>query len=152
MKKTLWLILFCILLVGCASRTATKQNIKIDLSTPEGVIDAHFKYLAAKDSDKLPSLFTDREKKLIGSGNLNDIKSVKLNSITEETDTKIREGYSKGGPGKEAGVKDENFKMFRVSFDKKEKSQFKAENYIRCFTIARKDYNSPWLIDEIGQL
>jgi hypothetical protein len=145
------LILFCILLVGCSSRTTTKQNIKVDLSTPEGVIDAHFKYADAKDSDKSLSLFTNREKKLIAGGDLNDIKSIKVKSITEETDPKIREGYSKGGPGKEAGVKDENFKIFRVSFDQKEKYQFKAKNYISWFTIVRKDANSPWLIDEIGQ-
>lgn len=127
------------------------KAVKVDTSTPRGVVEAYFTYINERDIDKVKSLYTERYNQPNDVWpSLKGLEYSKIISIKEITDKKLREGYSVYGPGSLTGIKDEDFVIYSVEYE--EKFRFhKAENYIKEITVIRKDSYSPWLIDDFGE-
>nr|WP_080265256.1 MULTISPECIES: DUF4829 domain-containing protein [Clostridium] len=75
-----------------------------------------------------------------------------MNTIKEEKD---KEGYIKNGRGTITKAKEENIIIYKVDYEVKYKkgaiTPQDSGSYETWFTLIRKDKNSPWLIDEVGE-
>lgn len=108
------------MIVWISGENRPAKAVKVDTSTPRGVVQAYFAYINERDIDKVKSLYTDRNKQPnVVWQSLKSLEYAKVISIKEITDKKIREGYSVYGPGSLTNVKDENFVMYRVEYKEK---------------------------------
>ncbi|MCW6108972.1 DUF4829 domain-containing protein [Clostridium sporogenes] len=75
-----------------------------------------------------------------------------MNTIKEEKD---KEGYIKNGRGTITKAKEENIIIYKVDYEVKYKTGAitpqDSSSYETWFTLIRKDKNSPWVIDEVGE-
>ncbi|APH15131.1 hypothetical protein NPD5_1119 [Clostridium sporogenes] len=83
------------------------------------------------------------------------MKYKKINTIKEEKDPKHKKAYIKYGRGTITGAKEENIIIYKVNYEVKYKKDAvvpqDSGSHETWFTLIRKDKNSPWLIDEIGE-
>lgn len=140
------------MIVWISGKNRPAKAVKVDTSTPRGVVQAYFAYMNERDIEKVKSLYTDRNNQPnVVRPSLKSLEYAKVISIEEVTDKNIREGYSVHGPGSLIGVRDENFVIYKVEYEEKYRFH-KAEKSINYITVMRKDSASPWLIDESGDL
>jgi hypothetical protein len=121
------------------------------LLQPEQVIGNYFGYCNEKNVKGVNSTHTEW---LRGPSLDENLKSIKLNSISEDTRESQKEGYMKYGRGTINGAKAENIKIYKVNYTVKyKKNGVGAEDsgtYEKWIILVRKDKNSSWLIDDIG--
>jgi hypothetical protein len=149
MKKIIPLVSLILLFmfVGC-NKTQTTKSLE-----PKQVIEKYFEYSNKQDKQKVLSTLTEWHNDPNVELGIDNIKSIKINKIAEESDTKQRDAYIKYGRGKQSGYKEDNVLVYKVDYDVK----YKEDNletsgkHIKWFTLVRKDENSAWLIDEIGE-
>ena len=154
-KKALMVVIliFTFLFVGCFKKeNGNDYSYKKSLK-PKQVVQNFFKYYDEKNKDKFLSTLTSHNKDTEwGFGNL---KHINPNSIKEDKNPIQKEAYIKYGRGTTNGVKEENVIIYKVDYDVKYRVSWiypgESGEYIKWFTLIRKDKNSPWLIDEIGE-
>lgn len=140
------------IIVWISGDSKPAKAVKVDTSTPRGVVQAYFAYMNERDIDKVKSLYTDwNNQPNVVWPSLKSLEYAKVISIKEITDKKIREGYSVYGPGSLIGVRDENFVMYQVKYETKDRFH-RPQIFTKEITIMRKNSDSPWLIDEFGEL
>lgn len=140
------------LIILISGNNQPSRTVKADTGSPRGVAEAYFTYMNARDTDKMRSLYTERNKQPnVVWPSLKNLEYAKIISIKEINDKKIREGYSVYGPGSLIGVKDENFVMYQVKYETKDRFH-RPQIFNKEITIMRKSSDSPWLIDEFGEL
>lgn len=157
MKKKLMVIalLLTFIFTGC-SLTEKKTNISnSNKLTPKEVVENYFKYYNKKNKTGIFSTLTKWHNTPNMNFEFDNLKSIKLIIIINDSDPKTKEGYMKYGHGRTNGVKEENVKIYKVTFYVKLKkdgaSAMSGGLHIESFTVIRKDENSPWLIDDHGE-
>ncbi|NEZ46993.1 DUF4829 domain-containing protein [Clostridium niameyense] len=152
MKKQLLLIILLslIVLIGCC-----KFNDNGKLLESDKVIQNYFKYYNNKNKKGVLSTLTKNTCTFNVMFNFGNLKYIKLENIKEDNDLKQKEAYIKYGRGNVDGAKKENVIIYKVKYKVKYKNdKFGPEDggeYVKWFTLIRKDKNSPWLIDDIGE-
>ncbi|WP_229982000.1 DUF4829 domain-containing protein [Clostridium aromativorans] len=125
---------------------------KGQLLQPEQVIKNYFGYYNEKNVKGVNSTHTEW---LRGPSLDENLKSIKLNSIVEDTSPSEKEGYMKYGRGIINGAKAENVKIYKVNYTVKYKKDGigpeDSGTYEKWIILVRKDKNSPWLIDDGGE-
>ncbi|KHD34730.1 hypothetical protein NL50_15935 [Clostridium acetobutylicum] len=159
MKRKLILIAVVIMFMftGC-SLGEKKVNIsnseKLKLK-PNEVIENYFKYYGEKSRTGMLSTLTPWQNKPNTNFEFDNLKSINLINIVEDSNSKQKEAYMKYGRGSVNGVKEENVRIYKVTFDvkckKDDASAFTTGRNIELFTVIRKNKNSPWLIDDHGE-
>lgn len=160
MKKIVFsilLLVFSFSLVACSmaktqesasQRAITKQSLE-----PKQVVENYFKYYNEKNLKEVNSTRTQWSQ--ITTELDKDIKSIKLDSITEDTRPSAKESYIKYGHGKVTGATGDNVVIFQIQYTAKFKigaiTTEGGDNFAKTCIVIRKDKNSPWLIDEIGE-
>ncbi|UZQ52304.1 M56 family metallopeptidase [Clostridium kluyveri] len=165
-KKGIILILLVVTLTAVSlisvnifaqNNISQKNNVtgNRELLQPKQVVENYFKYYSEKDQQHVEKLLT---KEAIGPNPIWVFKYIeyfKIISINEESDPLFKNGYLSHGRGSINGVKKENVKVYRAKYDVKyiEGSVVPEENgnHTCWFYVIRKDKNSPWLIDDMGQ-
>lgn len=126
------LSLLLILIVGCNN----KNNQQDDASMQ--IVKNYFKYMNEKNKKELLSILTDKNKGSKASFGLEDLEYIKLINIKEEKE-----------------LQKENFRVYTVDYEvkysKDSKYPQKSGRYKYQFSVVRKDKNSPWLIDDMGE-
>jgi PBP1b-binding outer membrane lipoprotein LpoB len=156
MKKIIVLLIFlAIVFSGCSKvKTQVTDSQKQPLQ-PNQVIDNYFRYYNEKNREGVLSTQTEVNKAPNIVFGFENLKYIKLISMSEDTNTKQKEAYMKYGRGSINGVKEENVIIYKVKYDVKYKKNGIGPQdsgiYIKWFTVIRKDNNSPWLIDDIGE-
>lgn len=156
MKKITVFILFLVfILSGCSKvKTQVTDSQKQQLQ-PNQVIDNYFRYYNEKNKEGVLSTLTEVNKAPNIVFGFENLKYIKLISMSEDINPKQKEAYMKYGRGSINGVKEENVIIYKVKYDVKYKKNGIGPQdsgiYIKWFTIIRKDNNSPWLIDDIGE-
>lgn len=156
MKKIIVLLLFLVIVFsGCSKvKTQVTDSQKQQLQ-PNQVIDNYFRYYNEKNREGV--LLTQTEVNNVPNTifDFENLKYIKLISMSEDTNPKQKEAYMKYGRGSINGVKEENVIIYKVKYDVKyKKNEIGPQDsgiYIKWFTIIRKDNNSPLLIDDIGE-
>lgn len=156
MKKIIVLLLFlAIVFSGCSKVKTQISDSKNQQLQPKQVIDSYFKYYNEKNREGVLSTETEVNKAPNVVFGFENLKYIKLISMWEDTNPKQKEAYMKYGRGSVNGVKEENVIIYKVKYDVKYKKDGIGPQdsgiYIKWFTIIRKDKNSPWLIDDIGE-
>lgn len=156
MKKIAVFILFLVfILSGCSTAKTQAADSKNQQLQPKQVIDNYFKYYNEKNREGVLSTRTEVNKAPNVVFGFENLKYIKLISMSEDTNPKQKEAYMKYGRGSINGVKEENVIIYKVKYDVKYKKDGIGPQdsgiYIKWFTIIRKDKNSPWLIDDIGE-
>lgn len=160
MKKILFSLIFVVfLLAGCSiaktQQESNSQNKPLPLQ-PKQVVENYYKYSNDKNKKTLLTTLTDWHNAPnvdLGLDNLDFIKTI---SISEDTNQNQKEAYIKYGRGTVNGTTEDNITIFKVNYLVK----YKKENagpqnsgiYTTWFTLIRKDKNSRWLIDDIGEV
>lgn len=158
MKKIVFIILLLVFsLVGC-STVKTQESVSqgVDsqkqLLEPKQVVENYFKYFSEKNLQGVNSTRTQWSQITEVS---KDIKYIKLNSIAEDTRASLKEDYIKYGHGIITGATEENIRVFKIEYTMKYKigaiRTQDSDEYLKWCVLIRKDKNSPWLIDEIGE-
>lgn len=157
MKLKFSLVIFSLLIIlnGCTIETSKTNNISTSLSDPKKVVENYYKYKNEKNKEGLLKTITKGYQSHNSSLGLDVIEYIKLININEETDTTFRKGYL-GNSGKVHGIdKEENVKVYRVEYDIKYKEGAivaeESGKHTWWLFVVRKDKDSAWLIDEIGQ-
>lgn len=159
MKKIILIILFIVFVfTGCSivkiQKTSSQEiNSQKQLLDPKQVVENYFKYYNEKNLELVNS--TRSQWSQITTGLDKNLKSIKLNSISEDNSPIQKEGYMKYGRGEITGAKEENIIIYKIEYIVKYKKDGvgpqDSGKYIKWCTLIRKDENSPWLIDEIGE-
>lgn len=159
MKKKFMVIalLLTFILTGC-SLLQKKVNIsnsdKLKLSSKE-VVENYFKYYNEKSKTGVLSTLTKWHNTPNMKFGFDSLKSINIIDITDDSTPKQKEAYMKYGRGSINGVKEENVKIYKVTYDLKLKNENHwAENsgkHTKWFTVIRTNKNSPWLIDDQGE-
>ncbi|WMJ80194.1 DUF4829 domain-containing protein [Clostridium sp. MB40-C1] len=127
-----------------------------DTKAAETVVRNYFKYKNEKNEEKVLSTLTDSFKSPNVVREYDDLESIKLIGIQEEMNNNIKGSYLKDGQGSVNGTTEKNLKVFkvtyRVKYKENNKSAQESGKYIWWFDVIRKDENSPWLIDDFGEL
>lgn len=158
MKKVVFIILLLVFsLVGC-SMVKTQESVsqggdsQKQLLGPKQVVENYFKYFSEKNLQGVNSTRTQWSQITEVS---KDIKYIKLISITEDTRASVKEDYIKYGHGIITGATEENIRVFKIEYTMKYKigaiCTQDSDKYLKWCVLIRKDKNSPWLIDEIGE-
>jgi hypothetical protein len=162
MKKTVLVILsLFIILTGCSTTKTQQTNSQKQASEsqrllqPKQVVENYFKYLNEKNKKALFTTITEWQKAPNVEWGFDVREYIKLISVKEETNPVFKEGYLSNGRGSINGVKKENVKIYKIEYNVKyKKGAVVAEEsgtQQKWCTLIRKDKNSPWLIDEIGE-
>lgn len=159
MKKKFMIIalLLTFILTGC-SLPQKKVNIsnsdKLKL-TPKEVVENYFKYYNEKSKTGVLSTLTKWHNTPNMKFGFDSLKSINIIDITDDSTPKQKEAYMKYGRGSINGVKEENVKIYKVTYDVKLKNEnYGPENsgkHTKWFIIIRTNKNSPWLIDDYGE-
>lgn len=154
MKKIILITLFLVFVfTGCSTvKTQTLNSQKQPLE-PKQVVENYFKYYNEKNLEGVNSTRTQWSQ--ITAGLDENLKYIKLNSISEDVAPNMKEGYIKYGHGLITGAKEENIMIYKIEYTVKYKKDGvgpqDSGKYIKWCTLIRKDKNSPWLIDDIGE-
>jgi len=125
-------VIMLLTFTGCSKSQTQLSN------SPESkqVVENYFKYWNGKNGKAILSTLTERYATSKMDWEFENLKSVKLNSIKEESNTEL-------------------VVIYRVKFAIKKKKNgigsLNSGNYTWSFTVIRKDKNSPWLIDNYGE-
>lgn len=135
------------------NKTTAITTINPQSLSSKQVLENYFKYCNEKNVDGISSLMTEWRKP---SGELDEnLESIKLNSITEDTRPSQKEAYMKYGHGIVTGTKEENISIYKVKYTVKYKKDGigpeDSGTYEKSYILIRKDKNSPWLIDDGGE-
>ncbi len=159
MKKIISVILFLVfVLTGCSivkTQTTNFQELNLQKQSlePKQVVEKYFKYYNKKNLGGVNS--TRAQWSQMTTGLDENIKYIKLNSMSEDASPSMKEGYIKYGRGTITGAKEENIIIYKIEFTVKYKKEGvgpqDSGKYTKWCTLIRKDKNSPWLIDEIGE-
>ncbi len=123
---------------------------------PNQVIENHFKYINADNKEGLFTTVTDWQKapNVDWGFNKHKYKYIEINSISEDVRPSQKEGYIKYGRGEINGTTEENLKVYTVNYTIKYKFDLTGllgEKISTSYFLIRKDNNSPWLIDDMGE-
>lgn len=136
--------------------TVSKQvinNNSKDLLDAQKVVENYFKYRNEKNAEGLQSTLEEQDPNL--SEDIKDTDYIKIISIKEDTDPMLKEMYLYDVKGKAKEAKAANIKVFNVFYDVKYKEGVQAtegNGKNQCwFWVIRKDKNSPWIINDMGQ-
>ncbi|MCT8977388.1 DUF4829 domain-containing protein [Clostridium sp. CX1] len=154
MKKIILITLFLMFVfTGCSTVKTQEINSQKQPLEPKQVVENYFKYYNEKNLEGVNSTRTQWSQ--ITTGLDENLKYIKLNSISEDVPPTMKEGYIKYGNGLITGAKEENITIYKIEFTVKYKKDRvgpqDSGKYIKWCTLIRKDENSPWLIDEIGE-
>lgn len=142
------IILILLTLIGCKNKVSTSN------SNPQTVVENHFKYKNEKNKDKLLTTLTEVYNTPNMVWGFENLESIKLIEINEDTSENIRNGYLFNGRGSVNGVSPENLKVYKVKYELKLKQDGigpqDSGTYDWWYFVIRKDKNSPWLIDDYG--
>ncbi|WP_123054277.1 DUF4829 domain-containing protein [Clostridium sp. JN-1] len=131
-----------------------KSNSKDSLDAQK-VVENYFKYMNEKNVDAVQKTLINNDERL--SECINSIDYMKLISIEEDTDPELKEPYLYDVKGKAKEAKEAkaaNIKVFNVFYDAKYKEEGGAQKSgkdQKWFWVVRKDKNSPWVIQGMGQ-
>ncbi|URZ08253.1 DUF4829 domain-containing protein [Clostridium felsineum] len=155
-KLALTILILILLFTGCSvNKEVNISNAEKLKLKPNEVIKNYFKYYNEKSRTGVLSTLTDWQNKPNLVLGFNKLKSIKLNTIIEDTDPKEKDIYMKYGRGKVNGVKDADVKNYKVTFTIEYKNNeggpIKNGKHFEWFTVIRKNKNSAWLIDEHGE-
>ncbi len=142
-----------------AKDTSIKENSKTAVNSqllqPQQVIENYFKYLNEKNKEALLTTVTEHFKSPNVVWGLENLEYTKINSISKSVNSLDKDTYMKAGHGSTNSVKEENVKIYNVNYTVKYKTEefpsHPSGNYIIKFIVIRKDMNSPWLIDDLGE-
>ncbi|APF27151.1 hypothetical protein NPD7_2148 [Clostridium sporogenes] len=130
-------------------------NTQKQLLESKKVVENYFKYYNEKNKEKILTTLTEVHDGPNVEWGFENLEYIKLNSIKEEKDPKQNEAYMKYGRGTINGVKQENVIIYKVNYKVKyKKDEIEPQDsgsYETWFTLIRKDKNSPWVIDEVGE-
>lgn len=120
---------------------------------PKQVLENYFKYYNGRNKEGIRLTRTDSENFVFSEDE--DTEYLKLDRMSETFDPSFRESYMKNGRGTITGATEENMRLFRVVFTVKWKMDgigpVVTDKFYKWATFIRKDKNSPWLLDEIGE-
>ncbi|WP_434303708.1 DUF4829 domain-containing protein [Clostridium botulinum] len=147
------ILIFTFLFMSCSEDDHVDDySYRMSLK-PKQVVENYFKYYSEKNEQKLFSTLTAHHENTEWA--FRGLKCIKPNSIEEDKDPIQKEGYMKYGRGSINGVKEENVIIYKVDYEVKYRLNWiypeESGRYIKWFTLIRRDKNSPWLIDEIGE-
>lgn len=161
MKKIILVILFLVfVLTGCSTVRSQRTNYQEPNSQkqplePKQVVEDYFKYYNEKNRKEMLSTLTEWHNAPNVVFGFENLKYIKLNSISEDVAPSMKEGYIKYGRGLVNGAKEENIIIYKIEYTVKYKKDGvgpqDSGKYTKWCTLIRKDKNSPWLIDEIGE-
>ncbi len=157
MKKTVSIMIVIVLLIltGCSKSGKQAADSKKQPLQPRQVIENYFKYYNEKNREGVLSTQTEVNNTPNTEFGFENLKYIRLISMSEDTNPGQKEAYMKYGRGSINGVKEENVLIYKVKYDVKYKKDGVGPEdsgmYTKWVTIIRKDKNSPWLIDEIGE-
>lgn len=152
MKKIMLVILcFVVVITSCfITKRKVSNPQKQSIDSAQQVVENYFKYLNGKDLKGINSTQVQKWKDID-----KNLKHVKLDSISEDKRPSQKEAYMKYGRGTITHAKAENIKVYKVEYTVKYKKDGigpeDSGKDIKWCTLIRKDRNSPWLIDEIGE-
>ncbi|AJD30190.1 MULTISPECIES: DUF4829 domain-containing protein [Clostridium] len=130
-------------------------NTEKQLLESKRVVENYFKYYNEKNKEKILTTLTEVHDGPNVVWGFKNLEYINLNSIKEEKDPKQKEAYMKYGRGTINGVKEDNVIIYKVNYKVKyKKDEIEPQDsgsYETWFTLIRKDKNSPWLIDEVGE-
>lgn len=159
MKKILFSLIFVVfLLAGCSiaktQQVSNSENNSLP-SQPKQVVENYYKYSNDKNKKALLTTLTEWHNAPnvdLGLDNLDFIKTI---SISEDTNQSQKEAYIKYGRGTLTGATEKNVAIVKVTYLVKYKKENSGPQnsgiYTTWFTLIRKDKNSQWLIDDIGE-
>lgn len=157
MKKIVLIILFLVfVLTGCSiGKTQESNSQETDsqkqLLQPKQVIENYFKYYTKRNKEGIRLTRTDSEDFEFDE----NIEYMKLDSISETFNPSFKEAYMKYGRGTINGATEENIRVFKIIYTVKCKKDgigpIDSGKLYKWATFIRKDKNSPWLLDEIGE-
>lgn len=157
-RKSYFIILIFLIMVtftACSSQKprATEKGSKEGLE-PQKVVENYFKYKNEKDKDKLLTTLTELYKAPNVVWGFENLDSIKILNIEEETEERIRRGYISNGRGSINGTTEDNLKVYKVKYEVKYKKDGIGPQdsgiYDWWYFVIRKDKESPWLIDDFG--
>ncbi|KOR24762.1 DUF4829 domain-containing protein [Clostridium sp. L74] len=156
MKKKIMVSIILICLVVCmgyfVERPYNAQNQSLE---PQKVVENYFKYYNEKNKEKVLTTLTKWHDSPNVVWGFEDLKCKKINTIKEEKDSRHKEAYIKYGRGTITGAKEENIIIYKVDYEVKYKkgtiTPEESGSHQTWFTLIRRDKNSPWLIDTIGE-
>ncbi|MEG1481743.1 DUF4829 domain-containing protein [Clostridium sp.] len=150
------LIVICIIFIFCINKIVSSKEIDTGTSNknPEIVVENYFKYQNDKDKEKLLTTLTKWHNGPNVVWGFENLKKINLESISEETDKAVIEGYITHGRGMDNGTTLENLKVYNVKYDVKYKDDSegpeKSGTYEKWFYVIRENKDAPWLIDDFG--
>jgi hypothetical protein len=154
MKRIVLVILFlAFVLTGCSIGKTQEPNSQKQPLQSKQVVENYYKYYNEKNKEGVISTLTDQTNtKYVLDEN---IKYIKLNNIVEDVRPSPKEAYMKYGRGLITGAKEENIIIYKVEYTVKyKKDRVAPQDSGKCttwFTLIRKDKNSFWLIDDMGE-
>ncbi|QAT41627.1 DUF4829 domain-containing protein [Clostridium sp. JN-9] len=149
------IVIVLLILTGCSRSGKQAADSKKQSLQPRQVIENYFKYYNEKNREGILSTQTEVNNTPNIEFGFENLKYIRLISMSEDTNPRQKEAYMKYGRGSINGVKEENVLIYKVKYDVKyKKNEVGPQDsgmYTKWVTIIRKDKNSPWLIDEIGE-
>lgn len=130
------IVIMLLVFTGCSKDQAQLSNSQKLSPASEKVVENFYKYWNEKNSKAILYTLTERYDVSPMDWEFGNLKSVKLDSIKEESNTEL-------------------VVIYKVKFTLKNKKNgigsMNSGKYTWSFTVIRKDKNSPWLIDNYGE-
>lgn len=143
-----------LILSGCSKETLKTKNAATNSTEPKQVVENYYKYKNEKNKQGMLKTLTEGHDRPNVVWGFESLEYIRIVNINEETDPTFKKGYlsNKGSINR---VKEENVKVYKVEYEVKYKqgAVVAEENgkHIWWYYLIRKDKDSPWLIDEMGQ-
>lgn len=122
---------------------------------PKQVVECYFKFYNEKNKKGVQSTMTEVNNGPNKVYEFDNLIYIKLKSIKEDTNPSQKEDYIKYGRGMVNGATEDNIKIYKVEYDLKLKNdEISPDRSGKCMmwiTLIRKDKNSGWLIDDMGE-
>ena len=150
MRLIISIIIVLAILVGCGQMKLTTLTLANDDISAEQVIKDYFRWYNFKDKNQLNRLLNEDRANIVWD--FDNLEYMRLISVNEEADPKVKRLYITNGRGKQ--YKSENIKVFKVVYEIKYIDDTKAAQSSGTihwwYFLIKKDDKSPWLIDDWG--